>query len=188
MNRWRFYTKMRKIINHWLDFITVKKEPLKADIKRYFDKWKYHFNSKDAFLNRENRKYLLDRAVKSQQELNSIIEEELHNEDLITHLNQQNDELYDNYNKSTQLACCLSRDELYHARRLAFSRLKDNSHQVALTKFNGVLGANIDLIGGLKAKIAEIEKDNELLASENEELRQFTLDGYQIAKSVTSMD
>lgn len=82
----------------------------------------------------------------------------------------------------------MSRDELYHARRLAFSRLKDNSHQVALTKFNGVLGANIDLIGGLKAKIAEIEKDNELLASENEELRQFTLDGYQIAKSVTSMD
>lgn len=82
----------------------------------------------------------------------------------------------------------MSRDELLHAKRLAFSRMVDNSHNVANNKFNIVLGANIDLIAGLKNKIAEIEKDNELLATENEELRQFTMDGYQIAKSVTSMD
>lgn len=50
------------------------------------------------------------------------------------------------------------------------------------------MGANIDLISGLKNKITEIEKDNELLANENEELRQFTLDGYQIAKSVQSLE
>jgi len=24
LNRWKFYTKMRKIINHWLDFITSR--------------------------------------------------------------------------------------------------------------------------------------------------------------------
>ena len=52
MERWKLYTKMRKIINHWLNFITVKQEPLKAELKRYFDRWKFHFNSKDAYLNR----------------------------------------------------------------------------------------------------------------------------------------
>jgi uncharacterized protein YjiS (DUF1127 family) len=33
INRWKQFTQMRKIINHWLDFITTKKEPLKANLK-----------------------------------------------------------------------------------------------------------------------------------------------------------
>jgi predicted RNase H-like nuclease (RuvC/YqgF family) len=43
------------------------------------------------------------------------------------------------------------------------------------------------LISGLKDKIREFEVDNESLANENEELRQFSLDGYQIAKNVQSL-
>ena len=39
----------------------------------------------------------------------------------------------------------------------------------------------------MKNKITEIERDNDLLANENEELRQFSLDGYQIAKNVQSL-
>lgn len=77
MERWKLYTKMRKIINHWLDFITVKQEPLKAELKRYFDRWKFHFNSKDAYLNRQGRQYLLNRCIKSQRELNKLTEEEV---------------------------------------------------------------------------------------------------------------
>lgn len=43
------------------------------------------------------------------------------------------------------------------------------------------------MIASLKDKIREIECDNEALANENEELRQFSLDGYQIAKNVQSL-
>ena len=43
------------------------------------------------------------------------------------------------------------------------------------------------MISGLKDKIREFEVDNESLANENEELRQFSLDGYQIAKNVQSL-
>jgi len=39
----------------------------------------------------------------------------------------------------------------------------------------------------LKDKIKDFEVDNESLANENEELRQFSLDGYQIAKNVQSL-
>ena len=39
----------------------------------------------------------------------------------------------------------------------------------------------------MKNKIAEIEGDNDELARENEELRQFSLDGYQIAKNVQNL-
>ena len=132
IKRWKFYTKMRKIINHWLNFITVKKEPLKSEMKRFFDRWKFHFNGKDAHLNRQNRAYLLNRCVNSQKELNKVTEEEVQAEDLVTHLSQQNDELYDNYIKSTRLAFGLSRDNLEHAKRKAFGNLMDHNNNKAI--------------------------------------------------------
>ena len=49
------------------------------------------------------------------------------------------------------------------------------------------MGTNIGAIGALKDKIAELEKDNDALANENEELRQFSLDGYQLGKNVQSL-
>lgn len=120
--------------------------------------------------------------------MNRVNDDEVQNEDLVTHLNQQNEELYDNYIKATRLAFAISRDNLEHAKRKAFSNLLNNARKERAEKFGEVLGANIDLIAGLKNKMAEIERDNDLLANENEELRQFTLDGYQIAKSVQSLD
>jgi len=42
-------------------------------------------------------------------------------------------------------------------------------------------------IAGTKDKIREFEDDNESIAAENEELRQFSLDGYQIAKNVQNL-
>ena len=35
--------------------------------------------------------------------------------------------------------------------------------------------------------MTELENDNEALANENEELRQFSLDGYQLGKNVTNL-
>ena len=43
------------------------------------------------------------------------------------------------------------------------------------------------MIAAIKGKIAELEGDNDALANENEELRQFSLDGYQLGKNVTSL-
>jgi hypothetical protein len=40
------------------------------------------------------------------------------------------------------------------------------------------------MIASLKNKLSNIEEDNESLANENEDLRQFSLDGYEIAKNV----
>jgi len=42
-------------------------------------------------------------------------------------------------------------------------------------------------IGTYKNNISDIENDNNELAKENEELRQFSLDGYQIAKNVQNL-
>lgn len=43
------------------------------------------------------------------------------------------------------------------------------------------------MLAALKDKIRILELDNDGLAGENEELRQFSLDGYQIAKNVQAL-
>ena len=54
-------------------------------------------------------------------------------------------------------------------------------------QLNDELNNDIGIIAALKDKIAELEKDNDSLANENEELRQFSLDGYQLGKNVQNL-
>ena len=52
---------------------------------------------------------------------------------------------------------------------------------------NAELENDIAVIAALKDKISELERDNDSLANENEELRQFSLDGYQLGKNVQNL-
>ena len=49
------------------------------------------------------------------------------------------------------------------------------------------LRKNIELIAALKDRLRMLETDNDTMANENEELRQFSLDGYEIAKNVQAL-
>jgi len=44
------------------------------------------------------------------------------------------------------------------------------------------------MINSLKDRIFEFEQENNSLAVENEDLRQFSLDGYVIAKNVQNLN
>lgn len=45
----------------------------------------------------------------------------------------------------------------------------------------------MELIERVKDRISQYELENETLANENEDLRQFSLDGYEIAKNVQAL-
>jgi regulator of replication initiation timing len=47
-----------------------------------------------------------------------------------------------------------------------------------------MLKTNLEHMEALKQRIKELEQSNEVFALENEDLRQFSLDGYDIAKNV----
>lgn len=61
--------------------------------------------------------------------------------------------------------------------------VKDIKNREMLIK----LRRNLELIENFKVKINKLEVDNEAIAIENEELRQFSLDGYEIAKNVQAL-
>ena len=69
----------------------------------------------------------------------------------------------------------------------AFKNMMDNAHALKRQHLEGILQRNVDMIASTKDKIKELENDNECLANENEELRQFSLDGYQLGKNVQSL-
>jgi len=67
-------------------------------------------------------------------------------------------------------------------------RWGNGAHHKKRLHFEGVLGRNLDQISGLKDKVNELEEDNESLALQNEEMRQISLDGYQIARNVQNLN
>ena len=50
--------------------------------------------------------------------------------------------------------------------------------------YSMLLRSNLQHLEALKARVKQFEVENETYAAENEELRQFTIDGYDIAKNV----
>jgi len=69
----------------------------------------------------------------------------------------------------------------------AFIKWTNNAHALRNNDSEMDLRKNIELLANLKDRIRQLEKDNTDLAGENEELRQFSLDGYEIAKNVQAL-
>ena len=42
-DRWRRFVKMRKIVRHWLDFLTNRQQHGKADLSHAFNRWKFFY-------------------------------------------------------------------------------------------------------------------------------------------------
>ena len=71
--------------------------------------------------------------------------------------------------------------------RKGFSAFLSNCKAGSSKMLNAELENDIGIIAAIKDKMAELEKDNDSLANENEELRQFSLDGYQLGKNVQNL-
>ena len=97
-------------------------------------------------------------ACKVQEELADITQLD---EDTVLHLNDQNDELFNNYKKSKRLALAMCRDNMYFAKVKALNSLSDNKYFVNTKRFEELLDKNIGMIAATKDKIKEIENDND---------------------------
>ena len=66
-------------------------------------------------------------------------------------------------------------------------KLQTRTHQDMKSYREHLIKRNVDLIEVTKNEIAEIETRNEALSLENQELRQFSLDGYQLGNNVQKL-
>jgi len=49
-DRWRKFVQFRKIVKHWLEYMTNRQEHQKADLSHSFNKWKFFFADKQNAL------------------------------------------------------------------------------------------------------------------------------------------
>jgi len=186
-DRWRAWVKMRKIVKHWLGYLSNRQQHRKADLSFCFLKWKHFFADKQNHLQRRTRAQLKNRACQAAKRLEVLADTTQQDEDLINHISDQNEELFVNYRKSQRLALALGRDNLKMGMMHGFKLMMESAHYDRRRQLEAILQRNINVIATTKDKIQEIEGDNESLANENEELRQFSLDGYQLGRNVQSL-
>jgi len=88
------------------------------------------------------------------------------------------------YVRAQRLALGLLGDNMRKERGLAFDVWKE--HAKHSRKGDGTTFVNDSVVNitGIKSKINELEGANATLANENHELRQFSMDGFHIAKNV----
>ena len=88
----------------------------------------------------------------------------------------ERDDLIENYVRGQKLGIAVGRDNIQRAVAKSFSSLVDNQQAQRRIQIENVLQRNIELIAGLKQKICHLEGENATLATDNEELRQFSLE------------
>ena len=86
--------------------------------------------------------------------------------------------------KGQRMAIAVGRDNKLRGEASALTRLSDNVSLTRKRDLEMILQRNIDCITALKSRIVEYEVENDTVAVENEELRRFSMNGYQIAKNV----
>ena len=101
---------MRKIIKHWLDFIGNKQHHVRADLQHAFNRWKFQGADEQNELQKRSLEQLKKRAVMAAKRLEALAQNTQQDEDMVNHLSDQNDELFNNYKKSQRLALALWRD------------------------------------------------------------------------------
>lgn len=85
-DRWRKFVHYRRIVKHWLDFMTNRQQHVKADMSHCFNKWKFFFTDKENLLQKQTRAQLLTRAVKAAKSLENLAENTTQDEDMINHI------------------------------------------------------------------------------------------------------
>ena len=186
-DRWRRFVQMRRIVKHWLNFLTNRQQHVKADLGHCFNKWKFFFSDRQNHLQKRTRAQLLQRAVAAAKRLEVLADSTQQDEDMINHISDQNEELFNNYRKSQRLALAVGRDNHRMGMMRAYATMADAAAAGKGKALEDLLNKNVGAIAAAKDKMKELENDNEALANENEELRQFSLDGYQLGKNVQNL-
>ena len=186
-DHWVFWLKVKRVMRYHLRFSNNQVQPVKCDIRWAFDKWKRGDLEGAERLNRRTYNRLQVQNLQQSKGLDKLAEHEAENSAIINHLNTQRDELLNHYVRSQKLALGLLKDNHRRSRGLAFDVWKEHTKESRKLDGTAFVQDSVSNITEIKQKIAYLETTNATLASENAELRQFSMDGFQIAKNVQAL-
>lgn len=117
----------------------------------------------------------------------SLAQDEAESDAVLKHLSLQRDELLEHYVRAQKLGLSLCMNNHTKGKGKFFRVWQNCKKNIERDeKQVGVIEA-VDELTIIKEKARAIEKENSTLATENEELRQFSMDGFKIAQNVSSL-
>ena len=186
-DHWVFWLKVKRVMKYHLRFCNNQIAPVKCDIRWAFDKWRKGDVNFAANLDRKDYKYLKVKAISQSKTLDSLADQEAESSAIINHLGTQRDELLGHCVRGQKLALSMLRDSVRRSRGGAFDLWKAHTKKSRHADGTAFVHDSVNSIAAVKGKIAKLETNNHELVAENDHLRQFSMDGFHIAKNVQSL-
>ena len=183
-DQWKRWVKLRKIMMHWLRWSALRGDDTEVEKQWAFNKWKYsHFDAHKKLI-KKNLGYLKDRAKLNMDAMDATADHMEDTDHTIGHLTVLRNALMENYVKGQKLALILGKDNRQYGMKQRFHKWHFHIRDQNIHTKAGRLNRNMDLIAELRQKIAKMETENAKLHATNEDLRKFSMDGFEIAKAV----
>lgn len=186
-DHFKMAVKIRKILRYWVNFSNNRVQWVKADMQEAFRKWAQGDSQRAMDLDRKNYAYLQEKNMKQSQVLINIAEKEHYNDAMIKHLSLQRDELLQHYIRGQRLGLSMCRENHIKGKGKYFNVWKAIFIEAKKVESTSRLRLEVERMTAAKEKKRQIEEENLTLANENDELRQFSMDGFKIAQNVTSL-
>lgn len=86
LDRWKKFTRMRKLVSHTLRLCENRTQEVKADLSYAFDKWKNDNQNMDTTLCKLSYQTLKEIGVKTSFQVNKVADELAENNSIANHL------------------------------------------------------------------------------------------------------
>jgi hypothetical protein len=111
----------------------------------------------------------------------SLAQNEAESDAVLKHLSLQRDELLEHYVRAQKLGLALCQNNHTKGKGKFFKVWQNCKQAVERDEKQAEVIEAVEELTVIKEKARGIEKENSTLATENEELRQFSMDGFKIA-------
>ena len=174
----RLLTGYRKLMRFQLMVCNNRVAFMKADMQAAFNKWREADSLRAAALNRVPRAELNAWNIKQTKDMHRRANREAENDALLKHLSFQRDELLEHYIRGQKLALSACKARQLKAFRICWLQWHRVINYEKRQEAQERIVTYVDRLADMKAQIRRSDEENRQLATENEELRRYYMNGF----------
>lgn len=185
MEAWKDYVNLRKNIKYYADFI--RKHTGDIPLQSAFLKWKQYRINSQLPLEMMNKAQLVQICMDNERNVN-IQRNHMNDQDAyLSDLTLQKIALFNRCLSGRKLGLTLPREKFDNAKQKAFHRWKHIVHDREIFYLTRHVKQQTALLEKMKDQYHSLEEESNNLIEDNEQLRQASLDGIEIAKAVQEL-
>ena len=169
---------MKYILNNLENIL----QPRKADMQLAFKKWHNLFKTRYQQLIGTDQSKLVQLATALNARLDKLDQTGFDKTNSIVEASLNRDELFAGMISGQKLACALGRNNIERSGHKALATMADHSHTTRRDMLEAQLRQQVEYISKLKQQVRQIDTQNGVIAADNEQLRQSSLDGFIVGK------